>query len=53
MQGPSGWCLGDTQGGLAPPSGPTRDHHHWGQPPHQYDPGTKVPVTAIAPPPPL
>ena len=52
MQGPSGWCLGDVQGGLAPPSSPTQDHHRWGQPPRQYDPGMKVPITAIAPPPP-
>ena len=53
MQEPSGWCLGDVQGGLAPPLGPTQDHHRWGCLPHRYDPGTKVPITAIAPPPPL
>ena len=43
----SGWCLWDVQGGLAPPSGPTQDHHQWGRLPHRYDPGMKVPITAI------
>ena len=49
MQEPSGWCLRDVQGGLAPPLGPTQDHHRWGRPPRQYDPGTKFPLLPLHP----
>ena len=52
MQEPLGWCLGDAQGGLAPPLGPTQDHQCWGHPPRQYDLRMKAPITAIVPPPP-